>query len=408
MVKSIERKLILKGGVEVNISELSRLLDCSWQTAKKIAQGDVIQKQVKVKPSLLDDYKQIIIEKRDKHCCTAKSIYKFIVKLGYKGSYELVKKFVKEHCKQENQKAVLRVTTQPGLQAQVDWKEEMKLITKTGEVLEFNIFLYILSHSRYKYFELTTNRKQTTLFKCLINAFKYCDTRIPDEIWFDNMKTVVTSHDLKQGEVIFNPDFKEFAKQVGFNPIACKPYRPQTKGKAENLAKLMDRLKVYNEEIETLDDIKEIVKNLNKELNEEVCQATEKTPNELFEKEKEYLTPITNNSILEEYESVITRIVSCDSTIVYNKHKYSVPTNFINKEVIIEIDKKDLDNYLSIYYNKKIIACHKITEKLYNYEKEHLIGVMKSDVYKYKSNEEIEKLALERLKDYDRFGGKYE
>lgn len=124
----------------------------------------------------------------------------------------------------------------------------------------------------------------------------------------------------------------------------------------------MDRLKVYNNEVETIDEVKDLVEELNKELNEEICQVTNIKPIDLFEKEKEYLIPITNNSILDEYESLITRSVLNDSTIVYNKRKYSVPINFIGKEVVITIDKNGKDEFLSIYYNKKFINCHKIID----------------------------------------------
>ena len=38
-------------------------------------------------------------------------------------------------------KATIRFETVPGLQAQVDWKESMRLVNKYGEVFEINIFL---------------------------------------------------------------------------------------------------------------------------------------------------------------------------------------------------------------------------------------------------------------------------
>ncbi|MEB7776346.1 IS21 family transposase, partial [Enterococcus faecalis] len=71
------------------------------------------------------------------------------------------------------QKATIRVETTPGLSAQVDWKEDLKLVNKFGEVISCNIFLYVLGYSRIKYLELTFDRSQTTLFRCLTNAFQY-------------------------------------------------------------------------------------------------------------------------------------------------------------------------------------------------------------------------------------------
>lgn len=389
---------IQKGGVSVNISELARMLNCSWSTAKNMI---FPKEKVKVsKPSILDEYKTIIIEKRDKYLCSAKSIYELIKSKGYKGSYESVKKFVKNHKDTESKKAVLRVLSSPGLQAQVDWKESMKLTSKNGEIFEFNIFLYILPYSKFKYIELTLDRTQITLFKCLINAFKYCGNSIPSEIWFDNMKTVVKEHNIKTGETIFNKDFLTFSKDIGFTPIACRPYRPQTKGSVENVAKIMDRLKVYNNEIDSLDEIIDLVNNLNRTLNDEISQATNSKPNDLFKKEKEHLHKIGNLDILSTYESRQTRKVATDSTITYCCCKYSLPTYFIGKTVEIEFDSETL----LIYYNKNYVKSHKISNNIYNYDKSDLIEVMKSDVYKYKSNEELNKLAEERLLSYDKLG----
>lgn len=389
---------ITKGGVMLNISEVARRLGCSWITARnKLYPKD---KTKIIKHSIIDEYKEIITDKIDNYSCTAKSVYLFIKERGYTGSYETVKNFVKSHKNEQTNKAVLRILTTPGVQAQVDWKESMKLITKQGNEIEFNIFLFILPYSKFKYIELTTDRTQITLFKCLINAFKYCNNSIPKEIWFDNMKTVVKNHDIRTGETIFNESFLLFSKDMGFTPIACRPYRPQTKGSIENVAKLMDRLKVYNNEIINLEEIIDLVNDLNLKLNNEQSQATKEKPIDLFKKEKEYLLPIGNIDLLRNYESRQTRIVSIESMITFSGCKYSVPTEYIGKKVEIDFNSQNL----SIYYNKKFITSHVITDKIYNYHKDDLIAVMKSDVYKNKDDNYIEKLADEHLSAFDKLG----
>lgn len=123
--------------------------------------------------------------------------------------------------------ATIRVETTPGLQGQVDWKESLTLISRGGDKYTINIFLFILSYSKYKYIELTINRVQSTLFRCMTNCFKTLEG-VPEEIWFDNMKTVVDEHDINTNKVKFNAKFSEFAKNMMFTPIACKPLRPCT------------------------------------------------------------------------------------------------------------------------------------------------------------------------------------
>ena len=66
----------------------------------------------------------------------------------------------------------------------------MKLYSKHGEEFIINIFLTLLGYSRLKYIELTLDKSQDTLEKCIINSFKYYGG-VPEEIIFDHMKTVV-------------------------------------------------------------------------------------------------------------------------------------------------------------------------------------------------------------------------
>lgn len=86
----------------------------------------------------------------------------------------------------------------------------------------------VLSYSRMKYVEFTTDMKLETLMKCHMNAFAYFNG-LPEQILYDNMKTVVTKH--SPVEIRFNRTFEDFLAYYGIVPKACKPNRPQTKGK---------------------------------------------------------------------------------------------------------------------------------------------------------------------------------
>lgn len=55
------------------------------------------------------------------------------------------------------------------------------------------------------------------------------------------MNTVIDRSKYTFSRVESNKTFKHFSGDSGFIPIACRPYRPQTKGKAEVLAKLTKR-----------------------------------------------------------------------------------------------------------------------------------------------------------------------
>jgi len=386
----------------INKSELARRLNCDPRTIErylKIESGELIPKKSKrVYESVLDDYKSIIIDKVDTYGATAMAAYKFIQKKGYKGKYSTVAAFVKYHKDDEVSKATIRFETAPGLQAQVDWKEELSMISKYGEVFKVNIFLMVLGYSRMKYLRLTTNRNQDTLFLCMVDAFKYFDG-IPHEILFDNMKTVIDRSRSTFSNVEFNKTFKHFAEDSGFKPIACRAYRPQTKGKAEALAKLTNRLVVYNEEFEDYAELETIVRDFNEEINREVSQATNEMPAFRFNKEKEYLKSFSSMDMLLSYiscEKVYT--VSKESMIKYDGKKYSVPTKYIGKKLNIT---ETSDGNINIYYSNDFVVCHSLSDKPFNYKLDHMHQILKSDACKHLTDTEITEFIKDNMSMMD-------
>lgn len=388
-----------------NKAELARRYDCDPRTIDrylKIQSGELIPKQsLRIYHSKLDDYKATIINKVDIYGCTAMAVYKFIRKRGYSGKYSIVADFVKHHKDTETKKATIRFETNPGLQAQVDWKEDMTLVNRIGQAYKVNIFLMVMGFSRKKFIMITSDRSQETLFQCMIEAFKFYGG-LPHEILFDNMKTVVNHAKSSFAQTVFNDRFEPFAKDMGFIPVACRPYRPQTKGKAEALAKLMNRLKAYNEEFDTWDDLIAISNEFLADINQEISQGCDDIPDELFKKEKEYLLPLPHMELLNSYisrQEEKTYPVNRESMIKYEGRKYSVPTRYIGERMTVT--KEDNDT-LSIYYNKQLVVCHAVTNRKYNYTVDTACDILRSDAMKGRSDAEILDFVKNNLLNMDR------
>lgn len=386
-----------KDSIEPNYAELARIYQCDYRTVKRYFESDGTLKERRKIPSKLDDHKDLIIEKLDMYC-TYMSIFKFIQKRGYEGKYTILREFARSIKIDKMHKATVRFETNPGLQAQVDWKEKLSITSRHGEVFEINIFLMVLGYSRMKYLELTLDRNQDTLKAALINGFKYYHG-IPKEILFDNMKTVVDQSRSNFQEAVINPHFYEFAKDMGFEVLACRPYRPQTKGKVEALAKLMGRLKPYNHEFDTIDQLDEIVKMVNDDLNKDLSHATNKVPISLHKIEKEYLLPLPNRDLLDNYLTrPITRMVTKEAMVTYLNNKYSLHPNYIGKIVVLTIN----DNQLNIRFDGILIATHTLSSRKFNYQRDHLIQILKSDAFAHQSDDEINRIAEKNLKLYDK------
>ena len=405
------RKDVLEGvlrhimtDIQPNYAALAKQYNCDYRTVKRYYEAgkkgtiDQVKKRKSSVSPLLDGFEEMIKDKMELSC-SASSIYYFIKKKGYKGGYTTVKRFCRNYREKRVKKATIRIETTPGLSAQVDWKENIKMVSKHGEVFYFNIFLYVLGYSRMKYLEVTFDRTQPTVFHCLINAFDYCGNGVPQEIWFDNMKTVVDRSESQFTQTVFNEKFRQFAKDARFIPIACRPFRPQTKGKVEALARTINRLMVFNYEFENEQELKQIVHEFMHDLNNERSQAVNDKPAKLLTEEQKVLLPF-NRLELVRYVSRnqhVLRKVSIESMVQYQNSKYSVPVKYIGKEVTLDVRK----DTLFIWYGHHCIRSHPLSEKSLNYQRDDSLEILRSDVFKYLEDEELERFVEENLDAYD-------
>ena len=391
-------KIMKKEGTKPNYAEIARMWNCDYRTFKRYFEQDVVPIRKLTKPSKLDPFKTIIEEKINLGC-TGSSIYHYLIKIGYKGKYSILREYIKSVRIEREQKATIRFETTPGLQAQVDWKERMKLINKKGETFEINIFLMVLGYSRAKYIELTIDKNQNTLMMAMINGFRYFQG-VPKEIIFDNMKTVVDQSRTNYQNAVINETFYQFSKDMGFEVWSCRAFRPQTKGKVEALAKLMSRLQPYNCEFNTLEELEEIVRDIMSDINNDKSYATNVEPIKLLEKEKECLLPLPNQELINNYfTKPIKRIVTKESMVSYMNNKYSLDPKYIGKIVNLEVNETEI----KIIYGRQLITTHKLSKRKLNYNKDHMVSILKSDAMKFKKDEDIEDFAKKQLELYDKF-----
>ena len=97
-------------------------------------------------------------------------------------------------------------------------------------------FAMICHHCGQRYVEFFPNAKQENLFIGMIHAFRYMG--VPQYVLTDNMKSVVIRRDL-DGNPIWQKDYEQFMKTVGFQTKLCKPRHPFTKGKVERLVRFV-------------------------------------------------------------------------------------------------------------------------------------------------------------------------
>ena len=194
-------------GIKPNYAELARLHNCDYRTVKKYNNGYEGKPINRIKKSKLDKYKEDIKTKLELPGSTIKGTYEYFKSndetIGnYSNFYKYTKK--KNLKKKNNNKFHPRYETEFGKQLQFDWKEDIKMFNKYGEVFEFNIFSSTLGSSRLHVFIYSKYRTKIDVQRCLVKTFQYIGG-LPEETLTDNMSSIV---DTKKKEFYKDLDFK--------------------------------------------------------------------------------------------------------------------------------------------------------------------------------------------------------
>lgn len=379
--------------IKPNFSELSRKYGLHRHTIRKYwNEGGIIRKS-RNKPSILDKHKEEIQEILNEEGVNKIGAYELLTyKYGNIGTYSNFKQYTLKHNIKKKKATIphVRYETKPGQQLQVDWKENLKIETKTGEIIKFNLFVATLGYSRKHIFIISKTKTTQDVLRCLIETFRHLGG-VTKEILTDNMGSLVT---LLKGNRRKHSEILAFEKDLDIKIRFCKVRTPETKGKVESANRFINRINAFNKRIESEEELHTIINRIMNSSNEQNNQTTNLPPNVLFKKEKEYLHPLPNKCLLDDYTlPIYSQKVPNTLLVNYKGRGYSVPKKFIDKKVII----KPFENKLYIYYNTELVTIHNITNKKMNYKENHYKEALTSNLYN-KEEYDIEKLAKENLK----------
>lgn len=333
-----------------NKSEISRITGHDWKTVAKVIKNFEEGKTMPEKkphPKLLDLYKEEII-KWIEEGLTGVRIYEKLEDIGKKIGYSTLKKYIA--CIKKKTKIFVRIHTKPAEEAQVDFGYVGYTKDNQGKKRKTWVFNMRLSYSRLDYFEKVYDQKVETFIHCHINAFTYFGA-IPKYVKIDNLKAAILEANFY--EPIFQSLYKKFANHYRFDPIACRPYKPNDKGKVESGIKYVKNNFFLGRSFLNESDLdKKLRYWLDNTCNKRIHGTTKKVPKELFLEEKNLLTKLP----LEEFSfgNIGIRKVYHDCHIYVNHNYYSTPFEYVGKEVEISLNH----GMLRIYYNNREIAIH--------------------------------------------------
>ena len=397
MNKNLKGELAVMDSLDIkpNYAALGRKYGMDWRTVKKYHNGYKGKPETRNKGSKLDQYKAEISDKLTIKRLTVKGVYEFMVKkygINRIGSYTNFNFYITKNKLKPNSKNYgghPRYERGPGEQAQVDWKEDINIANKYGEIFTINVLHITLKYSRFSHLDMSIQKRFDDVSRGLINSFVKFGG-VPSELLFDNMSSVAN---VKVKPKKPTENIRKMSKDFGFKIRFCGTRQAQTKGTVEAKNKVIDWIRAYEGEFETVEELAVIVEEINQEMNITINQETKMSPTALFYKEKEYLNPLPNQSIIDEYLKPNKYKVSNEALIRVGNSRYSVSPELIGEEVTTDL----LDNKLYIYYNGKLVTFHSLSSNPINYKDEHYRNLMKGKVKK----EDMEKVVTENLEKMD-------
>lgn len=353
---------------------IARKLGISRNTVKKYIDNpqQVFEaSQGYTRTSKLDPFSEHIKAWIEEDCdYKATWIYDRLLKMGFSGSYEIVKRRVRELKAEFQQVAYMRFETEPGYQAQVDFGE-FQVEKGDGSTTKLYVFSMILGYSRKVYAELIERCDLSTFLDCHIKAFQYFGG-VPEEILYDRMKNVYIGK--IAGKQKFNDSLLGFALHYGFTPKVAPAYAAWVKGKVERPFSFIREGFWRGYGYICLETANRDLNEWLQKKDERIHGTTHEVVSQRFQREGPHLKVLPRRPFDTSYR--IYRRVYKDCTIRFEGNSYVVPHPLVNKRVVLRVK----DQTMRIFSDDRLVVTYEISpEKGQLVQKKRFYEALKMD-----------------------------
>jgi transposase len=254
------------------------------------------------------------------------------------------KKHYREHIVKT--KATMHINRKPGEMMEVDWAGQTAFVVdaNTGEAVDVYLFVSALPYSGYAYAEAFYSRDQEAWITAHVNAFEFyggvARITVPD-----NLKTGVIKN--TKTEVVLNRTYQEMAEHYGTAVIPARVRSPKDKATVEGVVGIVSSFilaAIRNQTFFTLRELNEVIRERLHALNHKPFQKKDGSRASLFSEERVSLLPLPRNHF--EMASWKTAKVAFNYHIEVDEHFYSVPYEYIKRDVDVRITRNVVEVFL--------------------------------------------------------------
>lgn len=340
---------------EMSNREIGRIMGVSPSTVKKIVEDTSSPKYVRTKKAetKIEPFKEIIFEMLNVNKYIGTRILSEIKSKGYTGSRSILYEYIHK-IKLETQRSYTPYETGPGEQSQFDWSPYTVEIS--GILTRVYVYSYLHGFSRNQIYEGSLTQDQVSVLDAFERSIKESGG-VPQRVQTDNAKVFVKN--ASRNNFQWNERYLQFCGHYGFQPSRSLPAHPWSKGKVEKTFSYLENHFISGNKFESFEDFIDKLKEFQWTVNHKTHSTIKTTPAELFEKEKQHLSPLPSSRYVGIKEEV--RKVTFDCLISYNGSRYSVPWLLAGNYIWLKVSK---GYYLEIYsQTNKLVAVHKLSLK---------------------------------------------
>jgi transposase len=249
-------------------------------------------------------------------------------------------------------RATVRFETPPGRQLQIDFGEAS--VPVGDETMRVHLFVATLGYSRRLFALPFRHQRQSAWFAGMEAAFRHFGG-VPRDVLLDNPRALVDYHSVQTREVRFNAGFLAFARDWGFTPRACAPYRARTKGKDERGVGYVKHNAIAGHRFPSWEALEAHLTAWTRDVADQRRHGTtEEAPRVRFDREEaSALQPLAGRASFIATRTVM-RCVGSEATVELDTNRYSVPWRLIGTVVRVQVR----DGKVRIHDGSAEVATH--------------------------------------------------